>query len=498
MNNNQHSLKQRITKPFALFVVSVMGIMTVAVAIVLGLLLSGNLEDKLHDRAVYEMSLLQQRLDFLLESTQGLARNGLVINGMTDASGRAGYLPKLAENFGATRNLHSLVLVDFDAKPLYSTLAQPPDYKDVPTLRSVFAQGFISAYVSPKNGRLVIMAPIEYYRTTLGALVVEFDLAAVAQRILPRDNSVFHHLLGPDGTVYINNRGPDESYLVASQTLSEESLHPAIRSLGLSLEIGAKKSDYLAPVYIATIGIAFLGLLFSVAAYIVATRIGRSIADPILLLCRRVEQADGRPEHHCAPIGTGDELETLARLFDERTSDLLSIQNNLEQLVRERTAQLDRAQKIARIGSWQWNISSGRMQCSDEFFLLYGFEPQSFELTYETFLERVHPEDRDAMSAALNECISRKTDFTFEFRICMDVGDIRHLQARANLEFAADGNPVSMIGTVQDITERVLEERSLAESRRVLEQIAAREDLHVILHSIVELAETLVPGSIAS
>ena len=61
--------------------------------------------------------------------------------------------------------------------------------------------------------------------------------------------------------------------------------------------------------------------------------------------------------------------------------------------------QLELAQQITHIGSWQWDIATNRVMWSDELYRIYGLEPQSVELTFESFLARVHPEDRGARGA---------------------------------------------------------------------------------------------------
>jgi PAS domain S-box-containing protein len=339
---SNHRLLDRITTVFALFVAGAMTVVTLAVAYVLITALSENLQAELHSHTQAETGLVQQRLDYLLESAEALARNPFISNGLVDPEGRKTYLPQLAQNFSETRNVTSMALVDFDGQPVFSSLEQAPAYNQSPHLRSTLTQGMVNASIDQSRAQLIIMVPIEYYQTIMGALVVEFDLPEIVGQILPHEPIAFHRLHTINGPVFEDNYNPNEKYLISNQPIQSTN-NPAINSLGLSLQAGVMNSEYMAPARAAAFDIALLGLLLTLIAILIAARLGRSIADPILLLCSRVATADDKPGQCCAPLGTHDELEKLAQLFDERTSELKQIQANLEERVLERTDSLTQA-----------------------------------------------------------------------------------------------------------------------------------------------------------
>src|SRR3954447_25099199 len=68
----------------------------------------------------------------------------------------------------------------------------------------------------------------------------------------------------------------------------------------------------------------------------------------------------------------------------------------LDELERSRRM-LAEAQQLARIGSWEWDVAENRVTWTDELFRIYGYEPQAFEPSYETFLSHVHSDDRDSV-----------------------------------------------------------------------------------------------------
>lgn len=116
---------------------------------------------------------------------------------------------------------------------------------------------------------------------------------------------------------------------------------------------------------------------------------------------------------------------------------------------------LQEAQRIARIGSWEWVLASGELSWSDEVFRLFGHEPQAFQPTYERFLEHVHPEDRPAVEEAVARALRQRGDYELEHRVVGPHGTERIVRELGEVELDPDsGEPWAMMGTVQDVTER--------------------------------------------
>jgi PAS domain S-box-containing protein len=120
----------------------------------------------------------------------------------------------------------------------------------------------------------------------------------------------------------------------------------------------------------------------------------------------------------------------------------------------EALAGFNEAQQVAHVGSWDWNIPADRVTWSDELFRIYGLEPQSREVTLESYLERVHPEDRGFVGETVERAFETGRPFLFDHRIVLPDGSIRWTQSRGRVITDAGGTPVRMVGSAQDVTER--------------------------------------------
>jgi len=125
----------------------------------------------------------------------------------------------------------------------------------------------------------------------------------------------------------------------------------------------------------------------------------------------------------------------------------------------QRERQLAEIQRISRSGSWEWDIEANRVTWSDELFRLYGLEPGSVELTLDTFLERLVPEDRENTRARIQEAVEHGDSFDFDERIVRPDGTIRVLRSVGEVIRNGDGRPERLIGICRDVTE----EREAAE-----------------------------------
>ncbi len=122
--------------------------------------------------------------------------------------------------------------------------------------------------------------------------------------------------------------------------------------------------------------------------------------------------------------------------------------------VAKAVAGFNEAQQVARVGSWDWNIRADTLTWSDELFRICGLEPQSQEVTFEFYLERVHPDDRDLVRETVNRAYADGEPFLFDQRIVLPDGGVRWTQSRGRVLTDDTGTPVRMVGTAQDVTER--------------------------------------------
>jgi PAS domain S-box-containing protein len=149
-----------------------------------------------------------------------------------------------------------------------------------------------------------------------------------------------------------------------------------------------------------------------------------------------------------------------------------------ETALRESQADLNRAQAVAQTGSWRLDVRKNRLLWSDETHRIFAV-PKETRLTYETFLEYIHAEDREAVDKAWQAAL-RGEPYDIEHRIVVE-DKVKWVRERAQLEFDSRGALLGGFGTVQDITERKTVEQALRDSEERLR--AANENLRALVRS---------------
>jgi PAS domain S-box-containing protein len=132
---------------------------------------------------------------------------------------------------------------------------------------------------------------------------------------------------------------------------------------------------------------------------------------------------------------------------------------------------LDEAQRIAHVGSWERDIASGYLWWSDESCRILGIEPGTFEGSLDAFLGFVHPDDR-ALAVLTDDDLASAVTHEAEYRIIRPDGSVRVLHEIAEIVRDPNGTPLRLIGTCQDITDRVAMEHERARLASAVEQTA--------------------------
>lgn len=114
---------------------------------------------------------------------------------------------------------------------------------------------------------------------------------------------------------------------------------------------------------------------------------------------------------------------------------------------------LDRAQRIAKIGGWEWTIANDTEYWSDQLFVNLGLEPGSVTPSVEAFYARVHPEDRENVREKMMLAVETLQPYSADFRIVWPDGTIRTVHEEAEVVLEANGKAVAVAGTLQDVTE---------------------------------------------
>jgi PAS domain S-box-containing protein len=145
-----------------------------------------------------------------------------------------------------------------------------------------------------------------------------------------------------------------------------------------------------------------------------------------------------------------------------------------ECLLRKSESNLAEAQRLAHLGSWDWNIETNELFWSDEIYRIFGLTPGEFGANYEAFLNAVHPEDREYVTRSVDEALQHKKPYDIEHRVVQRNGDIRIVNERAEVTFNDDGKAIRMIGTVQDITKQKEAEEALKNALKEVEKLKSK------------------------
>ena len=130
-------------------------------------------------------------------------------------------------------------------------------------------------------------------------------------------------------------------------------------------------------------------------------------------------------------------------------------QQRAEEALRRSEAHLSQAQRLAHVGSWVWQVAGRKtLYLSEEWYRIYGFDPNVGMPTWEERLQRVQPEDRAKWQAVINRAIDEKSDYDLEFRILLPDGAVRYVHSVGQPVFGSSGELVQFVGVSMDVTER--------------------------------------------
>src|SRR5580692_8024762 len=166
-----------------------------------------------------------------------------------------------------------------------------------------------------------------------------------------------------------------------------------------------------------------------------------------------------------------------------------------EEKLQRSEAYLAEAQRLTHTGSWAWRVSDGdALHLSEEWYRIYGFDPENGPPTFEQLLQRTHPEDRAKWKGAIDRAIDRKSDYEVEFRILLPDATPKYIHTVGHPVLNASGDLVQFVGSSTDITERKRAEEALREQASLLnlthDSIFVR-DMHFVITYWNHAAEEL-------
>ena len=198
---------------------------------------------------------------------------------------------------------------------------------------------------------------------------------------------------------------------------------------------------------------------------------------PSRILDRRVEM----------PALRADGVEIPVELIVTRTAEAparftawirdLVEQKTSEAALARRTALLERAEQLAAMGSWEWNLETDELLWSDNRYRLSGLEPGEITPTLPYLIDRLHAKDRERLRRGLERARQTGIMPPVEYRSSLGDGTVRHFRARSTAVEQEAGGPRRMIGIVEDLTERRRAEREIAAHVAVSQSLDEWENL---------------------
>jgi PAS domain S-box-containing protein len=160
----------------------------------------------------------------------------------------------------------------------------------------------------------------------------------------------------------------------------------------------------------------------------------------------------------------GAELSRAINYSIERFKLLKALAENSRKL-EERTLELQKeklklseAQKLSHIGSWEWDVEKNVVNWSDELYRIFGLKKEEFNASFEGYMDCIHPEEKESVQKIIGGAFYGCHSFNFYHRILLPDKTVRTIHSIGEVIQDEDGNASKMVGTAQDVTERVSEE----------------------------------------
>ncbi|MCZ6692610.1 MAG: PAS domain S-box protein [Bacteroidetes bacterium] len=126
------------------------------------------------------------------------------------------------------------------------------------------------------------------------------------------------------------------------------------------------------------------------------------------------------------------------------------------------------SQKIAKLGSFNWDIKADEVTGSEELYRIWGLDLKKIQNNYTDFVRMIHPDDKPTVEGTLREAIDKKKPYSLEFRIILSNNQVKIIQTEAKIKLNSHGKATHIIGTCQDVTESKKVERKLQEKEELL------------------------------
>jgi PAS domain S-box-containing protein len=265
--------------------------------------------------------------------------------------------------------------------------------------------------------------------------------------------------------------------------------------------------------------IIFIMLIVFVLAIGFAVFLSGKITGPIKFLVKSTRAISAGDLSNRIEFSRQDEVGQLASAFNQMASDLdlsrqkakkhalnleaknkqlehdLNRRKLAEEALRESEMRLKEAQRIARIGNWELDLKTNSLHWSDEVYRIFGLKPQEFGATYESFLDNIHPDDRELVNQAYLESVKEKKAYNIIHRLPSKDGVLKFVNEHCETFYDDDGEAIRSVGTIHDVTEQLKREEELKNSEARYSNMISGLFIGVAIHvdnQIVFANEALV------
>jgi diguanylate cyclase (GGDEF)-like protein/PAS domain S-box-containing protein len=219
------------------------------------------------------------------------------------------------------------------------------------------------------------------------------------------------------------------------------------------------KSEVVSPIghilisTLITVGIVIVMVVLSFIVFI------KKVVKPLRRISESAKRIASGNFEVAVPAQTYDEIGVLCESFNYMANQ---IKTRTTELIKSE-ARLTEAQRIAIIGSWEWDVIKNEVFWSYEAHRIFGLTQGNFVSPFETFLNHVHPDDREFVKKSFDEALYHKKSLDIDHRIILKDATVRIVHEKAEVIFDNNGRAIQVVGATQDITERKRKEEELME-----------------------------------
>src|SRR3990170_5940521 len=198
------------------------------------------------------------------------------------------------------------------------------------------------------------------------------------------------------------------------------------------------KDEVLAPVKYLLINTVITAAVVIAIIILLYIAFIKRIVKPLHIVSNAAKDIACHNAEIIVPVQTGDEIGTLCESFNSMSHDINARTTALKKI----NESLVEAQQIAHVGNWEWDIVKNEAYWSDELYRIFGFAPQEFVVTYDGFLNSVHPDDREFVRKSVDDALKGKKPYDIEFRIHRKDGSVRIIREKGIGTFDSAGSAI--------------------------------------------------------